>query len=300
MNILKRVFSILLIVVCFSSVANVAMGATIGVSPATFANDSLLPGMTYEQIIYVSRPDPFETMPAKVEIIAGDIKSWISIVNGNEFDLPKGIQQFPMKVKVSVPENANLGDYGGKISLTTVSPASYEANAPLRSQVGSVIDIKLKVIDKNVFSYKIQHIYIEDTPANLPIKLLVKVQNRGNVPAAPTKAKISFHDMYRTQKLWEGENDILGRVKPFSLQDVAVGFPNKLQEGQYWADVVLFDGDKLSHEESIVFTIVAPLPFWKNQNFLMIGAIIIGLILIVFVATAILALIKKIKKVGEE
>ena len=102
MNFRRKIFVGLLTLVFFGAGAGIAR-AGFGISPPAVTNESLLPGSSDEQIIYIVRSEPNEALLATVKIDAVDINSWITVENGNSFEIPKGIQQFPMQVRVDVP-----------------------------------------------------------------------------------------------------------------------------------------------------------------------------------------------------
>lgn len=238
--------------------ANYAI-AGFGVSPPTVLNKNLLPGSSDEQIIYIVQSEPKETLSAQVKISAGEATSWVGIENGNSFEIPKGIQQFPMKVKISVPSDAKLGQYKGTIELLTSSTGSSKQSAPVKVNLGAQIEIDLEVTNSALVDYNIQGFSIKDAGKGEPIILGIKIQNRGNAPAGPTKATVAFYDIYHSEKLWEGQKEILEKVESFSIKDINVELPNNLDLGQYWADVEVFDGEESIIKTKIVFTVVEPL-----------------------------------------
>jgi len=293
MIFIKKFLLGILLIGCLAFTTDVAL-AGFGVSPPVLLNENLLPGSSYEQIIYLVRSEPKESLSAKVVITADNFSNWITIVNGNEFEIPEGIQQFPMKIKVNVPSDALLGFYEGKIRIDTKSLSKEPQKDPIKVAYGGNVSIKLRVTSDKVSDYSIQSMYIEDAPQNLPLNLSVKVWNKGNILNGPNKAKIIIYDIYHKDKLWEGEEIIAGKVGSFSMGDVFVKFPNTLEMGQYWAEINLFDEKGLAHQDELVFNVIEPVPV-KNNNFLIIGSII-GLVIIVLVIFIVSMIIKRNKK----
>lgn len=251
-----------LTVACFLYFPGLTL-AGFGISPPTVLNKSLLPGSSYEQIIYIVQSEPKETLSAQVKISAGEATSWISIENGNIFEVPKGIQQFPMKVLIRVPSDAEIGEYKGTIELLTSPQSGLKQSDPVKVNLGAEIGVDLEVTNNQLVDYNIQGFSIKDVSKGSPIIMAIKVQNRGNGTAGPTKIKIAFYDIFHSEKLWEGEAGIQKKAEPFSVRDINVEFPNDLEIGQYWADFEIFDGEKSVSKSKTVFTIVAP---FKNQN----------------------------------
>jgi hypothetical protein len=307
MKFVKRIFIGLAIIICFSFGANI-VNAGFGISPPTVLNQNLLPGSSYEQIIYIVRSTPDEALSAEAKINAGNATSWITIENGNKFEIPKGIQQFPMKVWVNVPSDAQLGDYKGTIELLTFSVSTTKQNVPVKVNLGAEIGVDLKVTNNELVDYNIQGLSIKDTEKNSPIILVVKIQNRGNGPAGPTKVDVVFYDIYHNTKLWEGSKDISEKAGSFSVRDVSVKLPNNLDLGQYWTDVEFFDGEKSVNKNKIVFTIIESQkePGAKTDNgimspitkkyFLMGGIAVFVILLFLLLVWFVMRLFKNMRK----
>lgn len=266
MNSVSKIFIGLSVIIFLGIGANVAY-AGFGISPPSVTNKSLLPGSSYEQTVYIVRSNPDETLLVKTMVDAGNINSWITIQNGNEFEIPSGIQQFPMKVLVNVPFDAQVGEYKGAINLLTSSKTATEQSAPVKVNFGADVSINLQVGNSELIDYNIQGLNIKDTERNSPIILIVKVQNKGNTSVGPTKVNVEFYDIYHSKKIWEGQKDISEKVSPFSVRDISIELPSNLELGQYWADVEFFDGEESINKNKIVFTIIEPKTATKFLDF---------------------------------
>ena len=108
------------------------------------------------------------------------------------------MQQFPMKVAVTVPKDAKLGDYKGSIAIST-SPAG-DQKAGVSIVLGANVSIDLKVTSIKVSNFSIQNFQILSASKGSPIKLLIKVKNDGNVENGPTKASLTFFDQYHSKQ----------------------------------------------------------------------------------------------------
>ncbi len=227
--------------------------AGFGISPPSVTNSNLVPGSFYEQDIYLVQSNPDVDLNAVVKVDAGEINSWIKIENGNNFVIPKGMQQFPMKVAVTVPKDAKLGDYKGSIAIST-SPAG-DQKAGVSIVLGANVSIDLKVTSIKVSNFSIQNFQILSASKGSPIKLLIKVKNDGNVENGPTKASLTFFDQYHSKQLGQKEVFITEKAKSFEMKDITVEFPNDLNIGSYWADVKIYSDDKTIVDSKLVFDV---------------------------------------------
>jgi hypothetical protein len=237
--------------------------AGFGISPPNLINKNLVPGSNYEQTIYLVQNDPAEVLHATVSVDAGKANNWIKIENGNNFDIPKGIQQFPMKVSVAVPSDAELGHYAGSITVNTQPATVLEGG--VRVILGGQININLDVTSIKVSDFSIQNFQIADVKKGSPVKLVIKIKNDGNVENGPTKASVVFFDQYHSKQLSQSEKDIVEKVQPFKMQDISIDFPNDLDVGSYWADVKIYSGDKAVVDNKMVFSVVNEISGNNNQ-----------------------------------
>jgi hypothetical protein len=254
MNFKTKIFlSLLAVLVIFSVQCDYAL-AGFGVSPPSLSNKNLVPGSFYEQDIYLVQSQPDQDLNAVIKIDAGQINDWIKIENGNTFVIPKGTQQFPMKVSVSVPADAELGVYKGTITVST-SPVSGEKNG-VSVVLGASISINLNVGEIKVSDFSIKNFQIPDVAKGSPIKFTIKVENSGNIDNGPTKVGLTFFDQYHSKQLGEFEKEVTEKVKSFQTKDISVEFPNNLETGSYWADVKIYNNDDVIINSKIVFAVV--------------------------------------------
>ena len=285
-----------LFVAFFAMVGQTAL-AGFGVSPPSLQNKNLVPGSYYEQVIYLVQATPDKTLHATVKVDAGKINKWITIENGDTFDIPRGSQQFPMKIAVAVPADAAYGEYKGTITVNTVPEG---ATSGVQVTLGAEIAVDLTVSSLKVSSFSIQSFKIPDATKGSPIDLVIKVKNEGNINDGPTKASLVFYDQYHNKQLGQAEQNITDKVRSFSTKDLTVSFPNSLDVGQYWADVKIFSGDQAIITSKVVFNVVPPitqrlakifsqLPWW--------GYVILAVI-ILLIAGAVAFILKNKKKIG--
>lgn len=238
--------------------------AGFGVSPPTITNTNLTPGSTFEQDIVLVQGTPDVDMNVAVVVDAGKINSWIKIENGNTFIIPKGTQQFPMKVDVTVPADAQFGEYKGNIIISTKPLGAPKSGVSV--VLGGNVKIDLTVASAKVSNFLIQNFQIPDVAKGSQVKFVVKVNNEGNVENGPTKVDLTFFDQYHSKQLDQQTQTITQKVSPFQVKDISINFPNKLDVGSYWADVKIYSGDTVAVSGKLVFNVIAPLSAAKQQK----------------------------------
>jgi len=255
---LKRSFSKLflglILGTLFFSLGIGSVLAGFGISPPRLANDHLLPGSHYEQDIYLVRGEPKETLFTTIKINAPEIESWIKVDPGFEFELPKGVQQFPVKFIVDVPQDAELKLYQGTIDILT-SPEKAEGGQ-VTVALGAEAKIALRVTAEEFSEFEFRGVTLSDVEQGSPIKLVLKIENKGNQETGPTKVYLKVFDQHHSALLEESEADILERVEPFQIQEIPVEFPTDLGIGQYWGDFEIYQDDKLVRKDKQVFYIL--------------------------------------------
>lgn len=257
--------------------------AGFGVSPPKVLNRHLLPGSHFEQTIYLVRSEPEKDLLATLEIDAPEVESWLTIENGLEFTMPSGVQMFPLKVNVDVPSDAEFKTYSGRIWVKTRAKAS-EGQGMVSIGLGALITIDLAVSTEEVRGFIFQSFEIPKLEEGWPIKVLVSLQNTGNVKDGPSKIVLNVFDQYHSKKLQSSESTDFKQIKPFSTGAITAKFSNKLEVGTYWGDVIVYkDGDIIIAVKT-VFHVVEKGTLstgWAWLVWTLIGiAIIVGLILI--------------------
>jgi len=267
--------------------------AGFGISPASVTNKNLVPGSFYEEDIFLVQGSPDADLNAVVTIDAGKINSWIKIENGNSFVIPKGVQQFPMKVVVSVPLDAELGKYNGAINVNTSPTASQKSGVSV--VLGANIAINLEVTSVQISDFSIQNFQIPDVVKESPIKFIIKVKNDGNIDNGPTKVSLTFFDQHHSKQLGQQEKSITEKVKSFQTKDISVELSNNLDAGSYWADVKIYAGDKVAVDSKIVFAVIGPPAGQKvsifSDFFKMSVWVYLLIILVVLILSAVVVLI---------
>ncbi|MBU2101251.1 hypothetical protein KKH05_00810 [Patescibacteria group bacterium] len=230
--------------------------AGLGISPSTWVEDHGMPGSHIEKIFTLSRGEPIKDLFFEAEV-TGDIVDWISIDKGLEFTMPKGSQQFPITVTINVPQKAEHKNYKGEIRLKSTLKDNESQNVGVNVQ--ALIQIDLTVAKGEFKDFEVTQISIPKQGAGKFVNVLLKIWNRGNVEAKPTRLEVTFWDKYKLEELATVEvSDFsaMKAIKPFSQGEITVKVPIELEPNAYWANVSVYDGDVLLVSEDIVFELL--------------------------------------------
>lgn len=306
---IKRVFQVLpVLFVAFVFTNNVNAGG-FGVSPPQIIVDNLLKGSVYEKTVTFVQSEPDEDLQAEVIFDAPEIESWISIDKGMSFIIPKGEQQFPIKVKISVPEDTPMGKYRGFIRVST-APAKIkeiEEGSNVSINYGGRIDLDLTVGNNVIEEFEVIAITMKDIETGWPLLASVKIQNTGNVPVKLDRATFDLFDKYNTVRLGYAQTEKFESVSPYSIKETMMQFPIDLRLGlgEYSGIVKVYKDGKIVKELKTPFRVVeeGTLPYSfggdiKNEDKQMdfVKILLIFFVLFSVTAAAVVVVRKKRKK----
>jgi hypothetical protein len=266
----KYFFSFVIIVFSIFFIGSDAY-AGFGISPPYVKTSKpIFPGSHYEQKITLLRSSAEDGLRAEVTINAPDFAQWITIDKGLSFDLPAGELQVPMIVRVDVPKEAELGEFKGNINVR-IAPKDTAGNGGVSIALGARIEIYLVVDNESFVDYIIRSISIPDfeelkTPWRWPlfsyffnkIEVAIKIENTGNIKAAPTKVKLDIYDIGEKTLLETKEDKSIKKVDPFATADVIASYRTRLTAGQYWGKVKVYKENEIIKSDKIAFTIYPP------------------------------------------
>ena len=219
--------------------------AGFGVTPPYVTNVSLTRNSVYEQTIFLVRSDPSTDLKATITIDVPGVNEWFTIVEGQEFLLPKGEQKVPMTVKVVVPDDADYKQYKGNVRIKTGAPDGIVAGGAVSISLGAQIDVDITVIDKKIRDFKVRKIGISDLneghklgwlyfPGKIRFEMLI--ENIGNVPVSPTDVVFRIYDKSGNVLLEETHHKgKITEIDPFMTETVYAELPTKLPSGSYLA-----------------------------------------------------------------
>jgi len=219
--------------------------AGFGVTPPFVRNTSLTRNSTYEQQILLVRGDPTAPLKATVTIDAPEVASWIEIVGGNEFELPRGEQKIPMTVRVTVPKDADFKHYTGAIRVKTGAVDDGVSAGAVNISLGAQIELDLTVIDRQIKDFRIRKINLSDLNEGHKLGWLyfpgkinfgMYIENTGNIDVSPSKVAFSIYDISGNVLLEEANNiGKIEKIPPYETRDVVASIPTRLPAGPYVA-----------------------------------------------------------------
>ena len=264
--------AILILLIIFSGILSLTKPANagFGISPPYVRSDKVIPGTRYEQKITLLRSSADNDLVAEITVNAPEIAGWITVDKGLVFDLPKGQLQVPMVVRVDTPDKAALGNYKGHINIR-IAPKGGFAEGGVSIALGARLEIDLTVTKETFPDFLVRTVNIPTLetlkkPWRWPIfarffyrvKVVVRVENTGNVKIAPTKVHLDIYDLTEKNLLESGDYKRLEKVEPFETKEIAAYFPTKLPEGQYWGRVNVYKGNEVVRNDKLIFTITPP------------------------------------------
>lgn len=245
--------------------------AGFGVSPPKIVNKYLLPGSHFEQTVYLVQNKPEIDIKISADM-SGEVENWISIDKGVSFIVPAGIQQYPIKVMIDVPEDVEFKHYGGNMRITG-KPA--EEGGVVTIALGVLLNFDLEVSREAFTDFILRGIIVSDIEKGWPIKIMARVENLGNTEAGPNRISASILNEYKEKIRDLGETNAVGKTKPFSVGQAIGEFKNDLEVGEYWADIKIFDKDKVVWEGYKLFKVLprGSINKWANWKRWALGAL---------------------------
>jgi len=252
------ILSIGLLVLFFFN-ANIVF-AGFGVSPSGVRNHHLLPGSHFEQTIYLVQGKPDRDLWATIEVDPAEeypeLKEWISIDRGFGFTVPAGNQQFPVKVIIDVPQDAEFKNYRGKLWIKTAAKNVEGEGGAVAIAVGAIVQLDLTVSLEEIYGFAPRGGIIKDTEQGRPIKVGVTLENVGNIDDKPSKIRLEVRDVYSKELLQTSEVTKIETIKAFEKKQVNVKFPNKLDLGTYFGTVITYKDEHVIGDFRQAFHVV--------------------------------------------
>jgi len=263
MNIKKKILFLFPTLLLFAFFATPVL-ADLGLSPSDWAEPSAMPGQEIKKVFFLSRSDASEDLNFTTKI-NGEIANWLTIENGSTFKIPKGEQQYPVSITLKVPKDAAVKQYKGEIRLSSSS------GAPQGGQIGVVlgalIRIDLTVSNKPFINYNIFQIEAPVQESGENVEIVLNINNEGNVEAKPTKVEINIFNKFYSAKLTSQTIEDFSKIKgvpAFSQGKISLNIPFHLEPEQYWADIVVYQDDKVLKTDHLTFEVVKAGTLKKN------------------------------------
>ena len=262
-----------LIAIFFSISANIAtIQAAFGTSPPWVKNDKLLPGSTLEETVYLSRSDAQGAVKIDAKITGDEeIKAWTTIENRDSLIMPSGQNLLPMKVTVTVPEDAKLGDYKGGI-FVIMGPADDEetlGGGQIAIALGGNISVELTVIDNEINDYRIKSANVAPQEPDEPFAVNVAVSNTGNTPVSEVEGEIDIYEAGGTEAVKTLAFQPLNEPLEFNeTRDMEMVFDDyRPAAGDYNVDVKAFKDGEIIYENRVVKQVrTEPIPVISPED----------------------------------
>lgn len=253
-----------LVILAWANVSHAGFGIS---PPYVKTTKPIFLGGHYEQKVTLLRSEADVDLQAKLILSAPEIADWISIDKGDTFDLPKDQLRVPMVVRIDVPKDAEIGNYGGHINIRVV-PKDQKEGGGVAIALGARVDIDITVTDETFLEFNIKKVDIPNfeilaKPWSWPIfsklfyksRVIVKVENTGNVKTAPSKIQLEVFDLSKNGLLESSIDKKLEKIDPFQIKDITANFPTSLEPGQYWGRVKVYNGENIIHKDELIFTV---------------------------------------------
>lgn len=296
-KILIKSFLVLFFIFSFATPAQ----AGFGVSPPYVYSEILARGSHFESIVNLVQGNPETDLQLNVVVSIDKIKDWIKIEGGNTQIIPAGVQQFPLKVIVDVPDNAEYNRYKGYISIATepvVKKTDEGGQNTITMNMGARVELDLTVGDNIIQDFEVRTIKILNIKEGDPLKTILTIVNIGNTKIKPERVTFDLFDKYANVRLAFVEADLskTKEVDAFKTEDIDIKFPIdlKLGLGEYWGEVKVYKNGQVLKINKTVFNVLKK-TFWE-KNYLYFYAGGAGLLAII-ILIAILK-IKRGKKSG--
>lgn len=223
-----------------------------GVSPPLILNDHLVPGARFEQTVFLTQPDALQPLNIEIDIEASEIQDWLTIVPGTRFTIPAGKRQFPMQVMVQIPKDAAYETYQGDVVVKALTGGGGQ----ITILTGAIVQLRLRVSGEEFSDFKLRKVKVPDIEEESPIKVVIELENLGNVKIRPSKVLLEIYDQYQSKLLETGEVINLGFIESFEKGEVEGEMPTKLRAGEYWAVIDIYKQGESILKEKRYFKIV--------------------------------------------
>lgn len=242
----------LLLILFFFYIFTTPALAGFGVSPADISNNHLKPGDNFEKEITLSRSDINEDLKVTIETDLKEAEDWFQFEPGKEFIFPTGQARQILKIKVNVPNNAELKTYQGIIRIKA-SPVDSK-NSGVSIVKGARMEVNLVTTSFDINTLVVKGMSILEINNNDPIKLLLNIENKGNTQIAPSKVTIEIQDLtQKTIGILEDTN--LEKIDPNTSKEIIAEFKNSLKKGEYFGLIKVYLDNKVIHSDRLVFKV---------------------------------------------
>jgi hypothetical protein len=229
--------------------------AGFGVSPPLIEESRLVRGISMERIIYLVQGAPERDIPIELKVDS-EIADWVSFPQGMPITIPTGVQQFPLVVRIDVPQDAELGKYHGEIRITAV-PLRADQGGEVAIALGGLVTLDLTVGDGVISEFSLKQVRILDIVEGEDPRANVEIINSGNVPAGPDTVTFELFNKFGEIRLAYAETTEFKKIPAFTEDGSTVSFPMDIYiaPGEYWGHVKVYEEKRMIGELRTVFNV---------------------------------------------
>lgn len=241
-----------------------------GINSPLIKEEHLLPGSHLERTVYLVRTNTQESWRGEIEFSSEiqKIQNWINLKPGTIIVIPKGIKQFPLKIIIDVPKDAQLGNYHGYIWVS--KEATKKRGTQVSTAAGATIELDLQVTNQKYSNWQLRDWGIKNLDkGGKIIKAYLRIENLGNVKTKPSKVSLDIYDSYHQKLLSSGIDSDLEWIAPFATKEIIAEFPAKLESGhQFWGEIKIYKDGKVLLSDKRRFDVgkIPSLPISKTQR----------------------------------
>lgn len=224
--------------------------SAIGVSPPRIFLESIPKNYVLEKSVTLSGIEEGSTVTIS---FSGEGSDWIKSKLGNSF-IKQDNQDLKLPFIISIPKEAPNGEY--EVSAQVVASSKQKIAKPNSAAVSSgiLVNIKFTVSGKEIRKYKITNVMIPDTETGLPVAIVMKINNEGNVLIKPSEVEITIKDKEKKTITSSASKEITS-VEPYTAGESIVTFNLGLDPGFYFADVNIHLDESTQKVENIPFEV---------------------------------------------
>ncbi|MFH0861709.1 MAG: hypothetical protein V1875_01645 [Candidatus Altiarchaeota archaeon] len=231
--------------------APMASAVNIGAGPGIIDFGKMIKGGYAEKVITVSTSGD-EDLTCSIEY-AGDLKDWLTIDQGEQFQLKKN-SRVDLKIYAQPPLDVANGKYEGGVYIKAAPTSSITSGAGLAVGAGVKILLLVEISGKEEVSIMVKNLIIKDTEIGYPLKFASLVKNNGNIRANP-KFEITISDPGGKQILTGEYADTT--ILPTKEENIQFTLPSdKLETGQYSAKIDVLEKNNLIYNKIATFNIL--------------------------------------------
>ncbi len=257
---------VLVLFICALLFEPIVVNAGFGITPPYLRNTSLTRNAVYEQEILLVRGSAATDLTAEITVDAPEVSDWIEIIGGNEIALPAGEQKIPMKVRVTVPRDAEFKEYSGRIRVRTQPTDEQIRQGAVNISLGAQINVELNVIDRVIRDFRIRRINLPDLNEGRKLAWLyfpgkiqfgMRLENTGNIDISPSEVKFEIYDVRGTTLLETTSN--IGRiekVQPYATENIVANIPTRLPAGNYIARYTIYNDGEVNQTGELNMSIL--------------------------------------------